>query len=204
MTEIDPAGLERLAFWAKNMIAIRDGHMEWPGFSYTEAEWEPLRGLAAAVTNTAFGRYILVNTLAFLLVAAIAIAGIFLPLATLLFPVPAETSALKFALLLAGCALLIIGIGLQISLRIATSAAADANLRSQLTAAQGDQALSAKISGQINRITLIMCGLLVPGIVIWVTYDIDSGSIVTALKWLAAALMALSMASGLRRRNRKP
>ena len=203
MTEIDSAALARLAFWGKNMVAIRDGRMEWPGFSYSEAEWERMRALAAAVTNAAFGKYILVNTVAFLAIAAAAIAGIFLPLATVLFPVPAETSALKFALLLAGCALLIISVGLQISLRIATAAAADATMRSQLVAAPGDNALSSKVSRQINRITLIMSGLLVPGIVIWVAYDIDGGPIVTALKWLAAALMAVSMATGLRRQKTK-
>ena len=39
MAEIKQGALARLAFWAKNMTVVRDGGMEWPGFSYGDAEW---------------------------------------------------------------------------------------------------------------------------------------------------------------------
>jgi hypothetical protein len=119
MSEISSGALVRLAMWAKNMTAIRDGKMEWPGFSYSDKEWQRMDALSAPVTNGAYRKYIFINAVVFIVIAAIGIAAIFLPLATLLFPVPAETSALKFSLLLAGCAFLIIGGGLPISLRIA-------------------------------------------------------------------------------------
>lgn len=188
--------LARLAFWAKGMTAIRDGHMEWPGFSYTDVEWARMTTLAKPVGGGTYQLFTLVNAAIFIAIAALGIFCIFLPLAALLFPLPAETSALKFSLLLAACALLIIGIGLPISLRLSTALVAPKSLHAALVAVPGDQALAAKVSWQINRITLVLCGLLVPGILLFIAYDIEAGPIITALKWLAIALMAVSVAIG--------
>ena len=203
MSEISSGALVRLAMWAKNMTAIRDGHMEWPGFSYSDDEWQRMYALSAPVTNVAYNKYILVNAVVFIVIAAIGIVAIFLPLATVLFPVPAETSALKFALLLRACAFLIIGSGLPISLRVAAWMSANVAMRQQLAAAPGDEALSSKISWQINRITLIMCGVLVPGMLVWIAYDIDVGPIVTTIKWLDIALMGVSTAAGLQKQRKQ-
>jgi hypothetical protein len=52
MSEIDTDGLVRLAMWGKNMTTIRDGRMEWPGFSYRDDEWQRLRALSATVSNS--------------------------------------------------------------------------------------------------------------------------------------------------------
>jgi hypothetical protein len=203
MSEINSGALVRLAMWAKNMTAIRDGKMEWPGFSYSYEEWERMDALSAPVTYGTYQKYVWINAVVFIVIAAIGIAAIFLPLATLLFPLPAETSALKFSLLLAGCAFLIIGGGLPISLRIAAWMSVDAATRAQLIAAPGDDALESKISWQINRIALIMCGILVPGMLVWIAYDIDAGPIITAIKWLAIALMAVSTAAGLQKQRKQ-
>jgi hypothetical protein len=203
MAELTQGALARLAFWAKNMTAIKDGGMEWPGFSYSDAEWTRFSVLAGAVSNTAYYKYMLVNALVFIVIAIAGIVAIFVPAAEFLFPVPAETSALKFALLLAGSALLIIGVGLQLSLRAAVAVCTSAEMRAQLVQEPGDADLAAKVDWQINRITLIMCGLLVPGIVIWVTYDINAGPIIAALKWIAIALMAISIGTGLRKQRQK-
>ena len=203
MSEINSGALVRLAMWGRNMIAIKDGRMEWPGFSYSDDEWQRLRALSEAVSAAAFSKYILVNTAAFLVIAAIGIFAIFLPLATVLFPVPAETSALKFTLLLAACAFLIIGGGLPISLRIAAWSSGGVVIREQLAAAPGDEALESKISWQINRITLIMCGVLVPGMLVWIAYDIDAGPIITIIKWLGIALMGVSMAAGVQKQRKQ-
>ena len=62
-----------------------------------------------------------------------------------------------------------------------------------------DDALAAKVSWQINRITLIMCGLLVPGVLLFIAYDIDGGPLLAALKWAAAAVMLGSLFVGARR-----
>lgn len=193
MSGMTGGALARLAFWAKGMTAIRDGHMEWPGFSYTEVEWVRMTTLAKPIGG---GTYQLFTLVIFIAIAALGIFCVFLPLAALLFPVPAETSALKFSLLLAACALLIIGIGLPISLRLSTALVAPKSLHAALVAVPGDQALAAKVSWQINRITLVLCGLLVPGILLFIAYDIDAVPIITALKWLAIALMAVSVAIG--------
>jgi hypothetical protein len=95
-------------------------------------------------------------------------------------------------LLLAAIALLIIGIGLPISMRIAAAIASDAQTRARLRATPGDAELARKVAYQINRITAIMCGLLVPGTLLFIAFNIRTGPIVTTLKWLSIAAMALS------------
>ena len=203
MTGLTQGALARLAFWAKNMTAIKSGGMEWPGFSYSDAEWARFCALAAAVSDRAYYKYMLVNALVFIVIAIVGIGAIFVPAAEFPFPMPAETGALKFALLLAGSALLIIGVGLQLSLHAAVAVSANAEMRAQLRQEPGDAPLSAKVDWQINRITLVMCGLLVPGIVIWVTYDINAGPLIAALKWIAIALMAISIGTSLRKQRQK-
>lgn len=191
----------RLAFWGRNMVAISDGRMEWPGFSYTPEEWSRLRQLAAPISAGTYRRFVLVNAVIFILIAAAVMFAVFLPLASLLFPVPAETSALKFTLLLAAFCFLIIGIGLPISMAIAARLCADSGLRQNIRLQQGDEKLTAKISWQLTRMTMIMCGLLVPGVLLFIAYDIDGGPILTALKWLAVVAMGVSVAAGFRRRG---
>ncbi|MER8609943.1 hypothetical protein [Mesorhizobium sp. M0220] len=203
MSGMTNGALARLAFWARGMTAIRDGHMEWPGFSYTEVEWARMTTLAKPIGGGTYQLFTLVNAAIFIAIAALGIFCVFLPLATLLFPVSAETSALKFSLLLAACALLIIGIGLPISLRLSTALVAPKAMRAALVAVPGDQMLAAKVSWQINRITLVLCGLLVPGILLFIAYDIDAGPVIAAMKWLAIALMAVSVAIGAWQRRKQ-
>ena len=198
MVGMTSSALARLAFWAKGMVAISDGRMEWPGFSYTDSEWARMRTLSEPIGAGTYQLFTIVNAVIFITIAALGIIGVFLPLATVLFPVPAETSALKFSLLLAACAFLIIGLGLPISMRLSAVLVASNAVRAALVAAPGDEALASKVSWQINRIMLIMCGLLVPGILLFIAYDIEAGPIITALKWLAIALMAVSTLAGIR------
>ncbi|WP_137931964.1 hypothetical protein [Mesorhizobium comanense] len=201
MSGVTGGALARLAFWAKGMVSINDARMEWPGFSYSEAEWARMRTLSEPIGAGTYQLFTMVNAVIFIAIAALGIAGVFLPLATLLFPIPAQTSALKFSLLLAACAFLIIGLGLPVSMRLAAMLVGGKTLRAALVPAEGDEALAAKVSWQINRIMLIMCGLLVPGILLFIAYDIQAGPIITALKWLAIALMAVSTATGIVRQR---
>ncbi|MEZ2330374.1 hypothetical protein AB6802_11645 [Mesorhizobium sp. RCC_202] len=194
--------LARLAFWARGMTAIQDARMEWPGFSYTEPEWARMRVLAAPIGAARYQLFTMVNAAIFIAIAALGIFCVFLPMATLLFPVPAETSALKFSLLLAACAFLIIGLGLPVSLRLSSMLVASKEIRVGLVAEAGDEALAAKVSWQINRIMLVMCGLLVPGILLFITYNIDAGPIIATLKWVAIVLMGISTTVGALRRKR--
>ncbi|RUT93282.1 hypothetical protein EOD12_34590, partial [Mesorhizobium sp. M7A.T.Ca.TU.009.02.1.1] len=101
------SALARLAFWAKGMVSINDARREWPGFSYTDAEWARMRTLSEPIGVGTYQLLTIVNAVIFIIIAAVGIFGAFLPLATLLFPVPADTSALKFSSLLAACTFLI-------------------------------------------------------------------------------------------------
>jgi hypothetical protein len=186
--------LARLAFWAKNMTSIRRAGMQWPGFSYTEPEWARMAELAGAVSDGAFEKFKIVNAVVFIALAAIGIVAVFMPLAILLFPRPAETPAPAFVLLLAAVALLIIGIGLPISMRIAAAMSTDDETRTRLTPAPGDGELEHKVAYQINRMTAIMCGVFVPGTLLWIAFNIRAAPIVIALKWLSIAAMGTSIA----------
>lgn len=202
MNGMTSSALARLAFWAKGMVSINDARMEWPGFSYSDAEWARMRTLSEPIGAWTYQLFTIVNAGIFIAIAALGIFAVFLPLATLLFPVPAETSALKFSLLLAACAFLIIGLGLPISMRLSAMLLGGKTVRAALAPADGDEALAAKVSWQINRIMLIMCGLLVPGILLFIAYDIQAGPIITALKWLAIALMAVSTLTSIARQRK--
>ena len=194
MPELHKSALARLAFWSGNMTMINESKMSWPGFSYTEPEFARMAVLAEAVTPGAFARYLAINTVVFIALAGLAIVGFFLPLIIVLFPNPAETAALPFVLILAATCLLAIGIGLPISMRVAAWGSTSDEMRAQLTARPGDAELAAKASHQITRMTVITCGLLVPGVLLWIAFDIKGGPIITTLKWIAAGLMAASMA----------
>ncbi|WP_322414944.1 hypothetical protein [Mesorhizobium huakuii] len=202
MNGMTGSALARLAFWAKGMVSINDARMEWPGFSYSDAEWARMRTLSEPIGTGTYQLFTIVNAAIFIAIAALGMFGVFLPLATLLFPVPAQTSALKFSLLLAACAFLIIGLGLPISMRLSAILVGGKTVRAALVPASSDEALAAKVSWQINRIMLILCGLLVPGILLFIAYDIQAGPIITALKWLAIALMAVSTLTGIARQRK--
>ena len=184
------------------MVSINDARMEWPGFSYSDAEWARMRTLSEPIDATTYQFFTIVNAVIFIAIAALGIFCVFLPLAMLLFPIPAQTSALKFSMLLAACAFLIIGLGLPISMRLSAMLVGGKKVREALVPAAGDEALASKVSWQINRIMLIMCGLLVPGILLFIAYDIQAGPIITALKWAAIVLMAVSTLTGVARQRK--
>jgi hypothetical protein len=193
-SDLDKSSLARLAFWSANMSMIAGARMSWPGFSYTEPEAARMSTLAEAVEPAAFVRFLLVTTAVFIVLAALAIVGIFVPILSALYPNPADMQPLPFVLLLASTALLAIGIGLPVSMRVAALASTNDAMRAGLSAQPGDAELAAKVAFQLTRMTVIMCGLLVPGVLLWIAFDIKGGPIVTALKWIAVGLMAVSMA----------
>ena len=191
----------RLAFWAFNMTAIREAGMSWLGFSYTNPEWERMSRLADAVPPAAYVRFLLIGSTTFIVLAGLAVVGVLLPILMAVYPDPSQLQPLPFALLLAATALLAIGAGLPVAMNIAAALSASAEMRARLSAAPGDAALAAKVSRQLIRMTVIMCGLLVPGLLLWIAFDIEGGPIVTALKWLAVLLMAGSVVHAALRKN---
>jgi hypothetical protein len=200
---MDKSALARLAFWAFNMTSLRDAGMSWFGFSYTNPEWERMSKLSQAVTPGAYMRFLAITTLVFIALAAIAVVGMFVPILSLLYPDMSQLKPLPFALLLAATALLAIGVGLPLSMRLATALSADNTMRAQLAAAPGDAELAGKVSRQIWRMTIIMCGLLVPGMLLWIAYDIQGGPLISALKWLGVLLMAGSVGHAIVTRPRR-
>jgi hypothetical protein len=192
--ETDTAARAQLAFWAKGMVEIRTARMSWPGFSYADDEWARMAELAATIENSRYGLFKLINALLFIALAAAGICGLWLPLVTVMFPVPAETRALPFTLLLAACALFMVTAGLPLSMRLAAGFAADAAMRARRAMLAGDDtALARKIRHQINRVVVLMCGVLVPGTLIFIAYQIEAGPLITALKWTGFALLAGSV-----------
>lgn len=198
---MDKPALARLAFWALNMTAATDGKNNWPGFIYAESEWARLTRLAADVDGSAYARYLLIVAAVFIVLAGCAVVGLFIPIMIALYPNPADTAALPFVLLLAATALLSIGIGLPISMRVAAWASANAAMLAQLHEEPGDAALAAKAAHQITRMTVIMCGIFVPGTLLWIAFDIHGGPLITALKWLAIGAMGGSIVHTIRGRK---
>jgi hypothetical protein len=197
-TESEDRGLVLLALWASMMMPIRDAGMSWPGFAYTDAEWKQMAALAEVVESGITFRFKMVNAIVFIALAAVLIVGGFLPLLTALYPNPADTRPLPFALLLAATALLALGIGLPLSMRVAAWLVAG-GLRSRLAATPETTALWSKVSWQIRRIVVLMCGALVPGMLLWIAFDIKGGPIITTLKWIGFAAVAASTAHTARR-----
>ena len=198
---MDKLALARLAFWALNMTAATGGKNNWPGFIYAEPEWTRLTRLAEAVDGAAYARYLLIVAAVFIALAACGVVGLFVPIMIALYPNPADTKALPFVLLLAATALLSIGIGLPIAMRVAAWASADAAMMARLREEPGDAALARKAAHQVTRMTVIMCGVLVPGTLLWIAFDINGGPLITALKWLAIGAMGGSMIHTIRARK---
>ena len=126
---MDKSSLARLAFWAMNMMFGTGGRNNWPGFSYSEPEWTRLTKLADTVEAGAYARYRVICAAVFIVLAAVAVVGLFVPIMTALYPDPADTKALPFVLLLAATALLAIGIGLPLSMRFAAWASVNEAMR---------------------------------------------------------------------------
>jgi hypothetical protein len=192
MAAMDKAALARLAFWSLNMQAATGGKNSWPGFKYTAPEWQRMERLAEMVEGAAFVRFLAITAILFIVFAGAVVVCLFVPILIALYPNPADLQPLPFVLLLAATALLSLGIGLPLSMRLAARLSASKALRAKLVKEPGDAALAAKVSHQIIRMAVIMCGLLVPGVLLWIAFDIQGGPWITALKWLAIGLMGVS------------
>jgi hypothetical protein len=120
--------------------------------------------------------------------------GVGAALLLVLFPNPADTKPLPFALLLASVCLLTLGFGLPLAMRIAAWLLTTEAVRSRVNSQPSDTELWAKARFQMTRMTVIMCGLLVPGILVFITFNIDGGPFITALKWTANVLVLASIA----------
>ncbi len=69
-------------------------------------------------------------------------------------------------------------------------------MRAKLIETKEDAALAKRVAWQINRITLIMCGLLVPGVVLFTSFEARiSANTITLLKSFCALVFISTIAA---------
>ncbi len=91
--------------------------------------------------------------------------------------------------MLASVAALALGIGLPLSMKISAWLCASDEVKAQLVSTPETEKLGKRVSWQLLRMTLIMCGLLVPGVLLWIALDIHGGPILTAIKAILALII---------------
>ncbi|HVM82009.1 MAG TPA: hypothetical protein VMU06_23510 [Stellaceae bacterium] len=197
-----PGAQTRLRFWSANMDMIHKGGMSWPGFSYTKEEKERMAAIAKTLPGGTFGLWLyLIGPAVFIALAAAIIVGLWLPAMDMLFPNPADVTPLPFVLLLAAAALLALSLGFWAVMTVGTAIAVlIGGAGAGYAAEAGDAALYAKARRQFRRMILVICGLFVPGCWLWITFHIEAGPVITALKLAAIAVMLLSGYGLFRRR----
>lgn len=164
-----------LPYWSANMVVLWDSGMTWwPGFNYSEEEQALMRTQAARV----FGRgklYSLMVAVIFITGLCLVVPGIMVPVLTSLYPDPSQTSPLVFAGVLATIAALSLGLWLPLAMALAAGTV-NGMLGDPPTVAIGpaERNLSRRIKWQIQRMALIMSGLLVPGVMAFIVFDIDT------------------------------
>jgi hypothetical protein len=191
-----------LRYYAKGLLQLGPAGRGWPGFRYTPEEWQRLELYGGSVGDTASAIAITSGAVIFILIAAVVIAGFFIPAMMLLYPDPSKTSALVFLSCLFATALLTIGIGYPISLNAGGYFGDKFGGDKPLEMTDADRALAAKVRSQIWRMIGILCGIGVPASLIMVIYDIDLGPLVRTLKPIAYGLLALTMATTAWRNSR--
>jgi hypothetical protein len=182
-----------LRYYAKGLLQLGPVGRDWPGFRYTPEEWQRLELYGGSVGEGASYIAMGLGAVIFILIAAVVMAGLFIPAMTLLYPDPSKTSALVFLSCLFATALLTIGIGYPIALNAGGYIADKFGGDKPLEMTEADRQIAAKIRGQIWRVIGILCGIGVPASLILVIYDIDLGPVVRTLKPIAYGLMAIVM-----------
>jgi len=163
ITENDKRMLPALAFWARNMAPIRARGWIWPGFDYSEAEWQRLLVLAKVVTPGAF--VVFQFATAVLMIAAIGLvvaggAAIVVPLYRMIPPDWAQLGPLGLLAVIPLAAFVLFGHAFPLAIRLAAALATDDAMRAKLIALPGDAELAAKIPRQFRRMAAFIAGVL--------------------------------------------
>lgn len=184
-----------LRYWSTNMaLALaQSGGTDWYGFSYSDGEKDRMRELAGAMPAAAFGTFLAVTVVGFLVMAGLAVAAILVPVMGRLYPDPAQTGAVAFVSTMAAICFLCLGLGLPLAMGWGAWAGDRwAGGRPQ-PPAPGDDALIGRIRSQLRRMSVIMVGIFVPGCLLFIAFDIDAGPLVFWLKLACAAVFAASV-----------
>lgn len=177
-----------LPFWAANMLHVRGAGLDWIGFRYTEAEWRRMEALGGGVSEGGYRAFLVLNAVLFIALAGALIGLILVPVLGRLYPDPSQLSAIVFFGLLGAIALFAIAIGLPLTMSV--TARLLARWVGTAAPATGDDALAAKVRGQIARMTLFVTALALTLIGLSIGFGID---LAPALSW---AIRLLSLALG--------
>lgn len=104
-------------YWggALSLTRSEDGS-QWPGFYYEEDEIKQLDALAEQVGPGEFGRFLLLNSLVFIALAALVLVALFLPTLKAMYPDLSQMQAGPFFGLLGLVVALAVGLGLPLSM----------------------------------------------------------------------------------------
>jgi hypothetical protein len=161
MADLTPSALASLAFWSRNLVWLRAAGTNWPGFSYTDAEWTRMHRLARCA-EARFPAFLVVNAVLFLGLALLGSATLIAPLVTVLYP-PGRASGAGFAALMFGGLAVVVAGGLPVTMQIAAFLVAGSRMHASLAPEPGDAALAAKVRWQFWRIMLIVAVVMVIG-----------------------------------------
>jgi hypothetical protein len=159
----DGSQLPALAFWGRNTAPIRARGWIWPGFEYSEAEWRRLLSLASAVSLDAFLSFQVATAVLMIVLIALVVVGgaaIIAPVYQTIPPAWAAARLLGLLIAMAIAALLLLGYGLPLAMRAATTFAANDAMRAKLIASPGDTDLAAKIVRQFRRVAAFIAVML--------------------------------------------
>jgi hypothetical protein len=165
-----------LPYWSANMAAFWNaGITWWPGFNYTADEQALMRQQAAPVAGRR-GLYSFVVATIFIAGLVVIVPGIMFPVLNGLYPDPSKLNGLVFAVLMASIAALSLGLWLPVAMVLS---AKTVDLLLGKPPQQGplgapEQKLVRRIRWQLQRMALIMSGLLIPGIMAFIILDIDT------------------------------
>lgn len=165
-----------LPYWSANMVALWDSGMTWwPGFNYSVEEQGAMRAQAERVDGRG-ALYSFIVAVIFIAGLCFIVPGIMFPVLNWLYPDPSQTSALVFVCVLATIAAVSLGLWLPVAMALAARSIDLMLGRPEHTGALGaaEQALAQRIKWQLQRMALIMSGLLVPGVMAFIIFDIDT------------------------------
>jgi hypothetical protein len=195
---MSPSGERFLRYWAVNMTEAFRASSDawWPGFAYTAEEKARMKEIAEdeRIGGGAMLTFYAVLVVGFIVFAGICVVGVLVPVIQLMYPDPSKLQPLPFLLVLACVVVLCLGLGLPLSMRLGAWAGDAWSDGAPLPSKAGDAALLAKVRYQLRRVAFIAAGVLVPGTLLFILYDIDGGPIVLWLKLALGAAIILSLA----------
>ncbi|HRJ68236.1 MAG TPA: hypothetical protein PK812_01400 [Beijerinckiaceae bacterium] len=198
---LSPADERFLRYWSVNMTeAFRSSSDAWwPGFAYDAEQKQRMREIAGSedISGGSVLTFYAIVVLGYIAFAGMASVTIMVPVISWLYPDPSKLPALPFVLLLAGVCLLALGVGLPLSMRAGAWAGDRWAGGRPLPSKPGDAALVARARFQLRRIAIVAAGMLVPGVLLFILFDIDAGPLVFWLK-LATVLCVLLSIGALR------